>query len=131
MIDRHYDIAEVLDGRRSWRWLRVLIKHLPPESHTMTALRNEMTPRELAEQAEKGDPERGRWSQEEQLLAALVDSVRRLEWVLICVNTEKKSKRPDVPEPMRRPGAGPRKTTATLTGKSADTLFRLINGGAE
>ena len=121
----------MLTGRRSWRWLRVFIEHLPPESHTMTALRNELTPIQLAEQADRGEPEKGRWSQQEQLTAALVDAVRRLEWVLICVNVDKKSMRPDPPEPMRRPGAGPRKKkTAQLTDKSANRLFELLQGGA-
>jgi hypothetical protein len=108
----------------------VFIEHLPAESHTMTALRNELTPAQLAEQADKGEPEKGRWSQLEQLVAANYDAIRRLEWVLICVNTEKKSQRPDPPEPMRRPGAGPRKKTAQLTEKSASTLFELLQGGA-
>ncbi|WP_240503042.1 hypothetical protein [Streptomyces prasinopilosus] len=121
----------MLSGRRSWRWLRVLIEHLPPESHTMTALRNELTPEQLSAQADTGEPEKGRWSQQEQLTAALYDAVRRLEWVLICVNTEKKSKRPDPPEPLRRPGAGPRKKKAKLTEKSANTLLQLLQGGAE
>lgn len=96
----------------------------------MTALRNELTPLQLAEQADTGEPEKGRWSQQEQVTAALYDAVRRLEWVLICVNTEKKAKRPDPPEPMRRPGAGPRKKTAKLTQKSAGRLFELLQGGA-
>jgi hypothetical protein len=115
----------------SWRRLRVLIQHLPPESATWTALRNAMDPAELAAQAERGEPEKGRWSQQEQLLAAAVDAIRRLEWVLICVNTEKKSKRPDPPEPLRRPGAVPRKKKAQLTKTSANRLFELLQGGAE
>lgn len=114
----------------SWRRLRVLIQHLPPESATWTALRNAMPEADLAAQADSGEPEKGRWSQEEQLLAAVVDAIRRLEWVLICVNTDKKSKRPDPPEPLRRPGAGPRKKTAQLTDKSANRLFELLQGGA-
>jgi hypothetical protein len=114
----------------SWRRLRVLIQQLPPESATWTALRNEMPAAELAEQAEKGEPEKGRWSQLEQLIAANVDATRRVEWVLLCSNIEQKSKRPDAPEPMRRPGAGPRKKQAQLTEKSANTLFELLQGGA-
>jgi hypothetical protein len=112
------------------RRLRVLIQRLPPESATWTALRNAMSPAELAEQAEKGEPEKGRWSQLEQLIAANVDAVRRVEWVLLCSNIEQKSKRPDAPEPMRRPGAGPRKKQAQLTEKSAGRLFELLQGGA-
>lgn len=114
----------------SWRRLRVLIQHLPSESATWTALRNRMSSAELAEQAAKGEPEKGRWSQLEQLIAANVDATRRIEWVLWSVNIEQKSKRPDAPEPMRRPGAGPRRKTAKLTEKSAGTLFELLQGGA-
>ncbi|WP_405559077.1 hypothetical protein OHV08_34275 [Streptomyces canus] len=114
----------------SWRRLRVLIQHLPPESATWTALRNGLTPMELAEQAEKGEPEKGRWSQQEQLLALVADRLARVEWVLWCVNTESKSKRPDAPEPMRRPGAEPRKKKAQLTEGSANRLFELLQGGA-
>jgi hypothetical protein len=130
-MDRHYDIADVLAGRRSWRWLRVFLEHLPPESHTMTALRNGLSVEELAAQAEQGEPEAARWSQVEQLLAAVLDATRRVEWVLLCANIEQKSKRPDPPEPTRRPGAGPRtKKRAQLTEGSADRLFQLLNGGA-
>lgn len=114
----------------SWRRLRVLIQQLPPESATWTALRNAMPSAELDAQAETGEPEKGRWSQLEQLVAASVDATRRVEYVLICANTEKKSDRPDPPEPMRRPGAGPKKKRAQLTERSADTLFELLQGGA-
>ncbi len=130
---RYYHGADLLDayrGAMSWRRLRVLIQHLPPESATWTALRNDLTPRELAEQAAKGEPEKGRWSQQEQLIAAAVDAIRRVEWALWSVNIDKKSKRPDAPEPMRRPGVGPRKKKAQLTERSADRLFELLQGGA-
>jgi hypothetical protein len=113
----------------SWRRLRVLIQHLPPESHTMTGLRNAMSDEELAEQADKGEPEKGRWSQAEQLLAVVADRLARVEYVLICANIEKKDQ-PDPPEPMRRPGAKPRKAKLKLTDDSAQKLFMLINGGA-
>ena len=124
------DLLDVHRGIMSWRRLRVLIQHLPPESATWTALRNELSPAELAAQAEKGRPELGRWSQLEQLIAANVDATRRVEWALWSVNIEQKSKRPDMPEPMRRPGAGPKKTKAALTERSANTLFELLHGGA-
>ncbi|MBQ1165944.1 hypothetical protein KBZ21_48980, partial [Streptomyces sp. A73] len=63
--------------------------------------------------------------------ALLADRVAQLQYTLICVNTEKKSQRPDQPEPLRRPGAKPRKKrTAPLTEEGAERLFQLINGGA-
>ncbi|MGW7688812.1 hypothetical protein ACWGMA_07950 [Streptomyces asiaticus] len=114
----------------SWRRLRVLIQHLPPESATMTALRNAMSEEELAEQAESGEPERGRWSQTEQLLALVADRLARVEYVLICANSDSKAKRPQPPEPIARPGAKPRKPKPKLSDASAEALFQLINGGA-
>lgn len=115
----------------SWRRLRVLIQNLPAESATWTALRNGLTAEEISRQSEHGEPEKGRWSQADQLLASAVDAIRRVEWVLWSVNIEQRSKRPDPPEPMRRPGAGPKaKKRARLTEDSAGTLFQLINGGA-
>ncbi|KOT94553.1 hypothetical protein ADK70_12370 [Streptomyces rimosus subsp. pseudoverticillatus] len=114
----------------TWRRLRVIIQHLPPESHTMTALRNALPAEELERQADEGEPEKGRWSQAEQLLAMVADRVARLEYVVACANTEK-SKWPDPPEPLRRPGVMPRKKKpAAMTEAAAETLFRLINGGA-
>lgn len=88
----------------TWRQLRILIQNLPGESATMTALRNELTDEELTAQADKGEPEKGRWSQTEQLLANAVDVLRRVEYVLRCANSEKKH-HPEPPEPIRRPGA--------------------------
>lgn len=96
----------------------------------MTALRNGMSDEELEEQAEGGEPEKGRWSQVEQLLAVIADRVARLEYVLISVNTEQKSKRPKAPEPIRRPGAKAIKPKQKLSEQQASTLFALINGGA-
>ncbi|MGV9888393.1 hypothetical protein [Streptomyces sp. NPDC003395] len=112
----------------SWRRLRVLIQHLPPESATWTALRNELSEEELAEQADKGEPERDRWSKTEQLLASVADRVARVEYVLICANTEKSSQRPKPPEPIRRPGAKPPRPKPVLTPDAADFLYGLING---
>jgi hypothetical protein len=94
-------------------------------------MRNDTPAEELAKQAERGEPEKGRWSQLEQLVAVVADRVARLEWVLLCVNIDKKSKRPDPPEPIRRPGAKPKRAKARLNENSADRLFQLIQGGAE
>ncbi|MCX4543769.1 hypothetical protein [Streptomyces sp. NBC_01565] len=112
------------------RRLRVLIQGLPSESATLTALRNELPDEELERQADRGEPEKGRWSQHELLLASVIDTLRRVEYVLICANTDSKSKRPAPPEPIARPGAKPRKPKPVLTVAGADRLFELINGGA-
>lgn len=93
-------------------------------------MRNDTPEEELAEQAEGGEPERARWSQLEQLLAVVADRVARVEYVLICANTDSKSKVPTPPEPIRRPGAKPLRSKAKLSEAGADRLFQLINGGA-
>ncbi|MEV7975454.1 hypothetical protein [Streptomyces sp. NPDC086519] len=103
----------------------MLIQHLPPESATWTALRNGLSDEELAEQAGKGEPEKGRWSQLEQLLAANLDATRRVEYVLICANTDKKSKRPDPPKPTPRPGSKPVRPKPQLSLATAEFLFQL------
>lgn len=95
----------------------------------MTALRNAMPEEELAEQAERGEPEKARWSQLEQLVAGLVDSSRRLEYYFIAANSDGKHKAPEPPEPVRRPGAKA-KARKRLSEKNAGILFHLINGGS-
>ncbi|WP_328313082.1 DUF5361 domain-containing protein [Streptomyces sp. NBC_00442] len=112
------------------RRLRVLIQHLPPESATMTALRNGLSDEELVEQADKGEPEKGRWSQAEQLLAAIADGVRRLEYITILANSDGKGRKHTPPEPIRRPGAKAPRPKAALSDAAAERLFKLINGGA-
>ncbi|MFD1277466.1 hypothetical protein ACFQ51_52885 [Streptomyces kaempferi] len=108
----------------------MLIQRLPPESATMTALRNAMTAEELAEQSEKGEPEKASWSQLEQLVAVVADRVAGVEHVLICANVDKKSKQPKAPEPIRRPGAKPARVKQKITDAQAETLWSMLNGGA-
>jgi hypothetical protein len=94
----------------------------------MTALRNALSDKQLAEQAEHGEPEKARWSQLEQLTATVIDRLAVLEFVLRSVYSDGKNK-PQPPEPVRRPGARPKnKPKAPLTAEGADLLFRLING---
>jgi hypothetical protein len=112
------------------RRLRVLIQGLPPESATMTALRAALSEEDLDKQADTGEPEKARWSQTELLLASAIDALRRVEYVLICANTDSKSRRPPPPEPIPRPGARRRRVKPVLTDTGATKLFELINGGA-
>lgn len=124
-------MLDVHRGRMSWRRLRVLIGHLPPESHTMTAMRNALPEGELERLADRGEPEKGRWSQLEQLVASMVDSSRRIEHILILANSDGKGRKPKAPEPVARPGArSSKKKTAPMSEQGAEALFRLINGGA-
>lgn len=93
-------------------------------------MRNAMSDEELAEQADKGEPEKGRWSQTEQLMAAALDAIRRVEYVLICANTESKSKRPEAPKATRRPGARPPRPKSQLSDAGANFLFELTRDRA-
>lgn len=112
------------------RRLRVLIERLPPESATMTAMRNALSPEEYEAQASKGKPEEGRWSMVEQLLAGITDSLHQLEYILVVTNSDGKGRKPKRPEPMRRPGVAPSKEREAMSDKARDTLFQMINGGA-
>lgn len=112
-------------GEMTPRRLRVLIQNLPPESATWTALRNSLTPEQLAEQAESGEPEKARWSQTEQLLAAAVDALRRLEHITIAANSDGKHTLPDPPEPIRRPGAAPKRARAPIPEAGAEFLLKI------
>lgn len=118
------DLLGFYRGELSWRGLRVLIEHLPPESATMTALRN-ANPHVVRDDGP--DPAEGRWSQVEMLLAALVDDVRLLRWVYLTANAGKGTK-PKQPEPISRPGVQKKSKKSKLTPEQYDWLFRHING---
>lgn len=96
----------------------------------MTAIRNAMSPEELAAQAETGEPDKGRWSQTDQLIAAVYDRLGLIEYTLICSSLDSKAKRPDAPDPLQRPGMQTRKAKPALSKAKAERLLQLINGGA-
>lgn len=87
----------------TWRRLKVLLDHLPPESATKTAIRDGMT----LEQWERLPQLQswGSWSHTESLLATNADRLARIEWTLVALQSEK-GKAPPAPEPMPRPGVG-------------------------
>ncbi|MFJ9985271.1 hypothetical protein ACIQUD_14785 [Streptomyces globisporus] len=113
----------------SWRQVRVLIQHLPPESATMTGLRNALTPEEYEAQAKDGKPEKASWSVDQQLLAGITDAVRDLQYITVVANSDGKGRKPQRPEPMRRPGvgAGVPKKREQLTDQHAEFLFKMLN----
>jgi hypothetical protein len=105
----------------TWRKLRVLIERLPAESATMTAIRRDNP---LPAEGDV-DPEAGRWSQSDMLLAALVDELRRSNYYLLMVNGAKRLK---PPKPVPRPGVAPAGKPRRLNAAGADLLLNLING---
>lgn len=114
------------DAKLTWGKLRVLIQHLPPESATKTALRNELSDAEIKKYAQQADPSRGQWSHLEMLVASLLDAVRHLQVTLIRVNGGKAK----LPDPTPRPGVRPkvRKRGARLSQGQLEALFRRIHG---
>lgn len=89
-----------------------------------------MSDEELTEHADKGEPEKARWSQLEQLMATVADRVAAVEHVLICANTDSKAKKPKAPEPIRRPGAKPVQAKKKLSEARAVELWSWLDGGA-
>jgi hypothetical protein len=87
-------------GRLSWRRLGVLVEHLPPESATKTALRDELDDGALERLAALPRRGHGPWSHVELLLAAVHDSLERL----IYVQYARAGAKVKPPEPMPRPG---------------------------
>lgn len=82
----------------TWRELGVLVDHLPPESATVTAIRDGMTPEQLAALPK---PEGyGPWSRMEALMADIYDQLGWLIYVVAAANGGK----PKEPKPMARPG---------------------------
>jgi hypothetical protein len=109
----------------SWRRLRVLIQHLPPESATMTAMRAAVPADELDRRRDEADPQTARWSQLEMLVARLVEAVESAHVSLLKVNGAKQVKDPPrIP----RPGVTTGKKRAPLTAEAAEILFQLTRG---
>lgn len=113
-------------SRLTWRLLGNLVRHLPPESATMTALRNDQP----ADAKGGGDPSKGRWSQAEVLLAGLLDEFRYLRHDYTSTHLAKGAKKPTAPEPIPRPGvtSSGGKRQKGLTAEQYDVLYRHING---
>lgn len=99
-------------GFLTWRKLGVLIKHLPPESATMTALRNAVPAELLARESADADPGRAPWSHTQMLVAAQLDTLRLILHVLIAANGGKPG---EPPAPIRRPGIAGEKKRRRLT----------------
>jgi hypothetical protein len=115
------------ESRMTWRMLGNLIRHLPAESATKTALRNKLSDTQIKQYGEDADPSQGQWSHEAMILASIHDALRSLQAVVIRVNGGK-AKQPD---PMPRPGVRPKhaKKRKPRTAEHFDEVFRRINGG--
>ena len=77
MAFRGIDLLDVYRGRLSLRRLRILIQHLPPESATKTALRNEAEEQGAATSSAEYRPDKAPWSGVEIMLAIVRDEIRQ------------------------------------------------------
>lgn len=114
------------ESRLTWRLLGNLIRHLPPESATKTALRNEMGDADLKQATQSGDPSEGQWSHSDMLIALLIDAVRMQTYVLAKVQTGKGK----MPDPLPRPGVKPkgRKKRPKFSAAQREMMFARIHG---
>jgi hypothetical protein len=92
-------------SRMTHRLLGVLIERLPPESATKTAMRDSLTPEQLAAQAEAAktagvDAKLGPYSNTDMHLGQLIDEIR---WLRFAVYHSQGGK-PKKPNPYPRPG---------------------------
>lgn len=87
--------------------------HLPPESATVTALRNSVTPEVAAMSGVGADPAAAQWSVAEMLQATMIDELRQFRHMYLQAHSDKPIGPP--PEPLARPGVkGKRKSKLTL-----------------
>lgn len=104
----------------------MLVKHLPAESATKTALRNKAPVEDLKEKVSDAETEYGPWSQTDMLLAELIDVARWLQWSKTKAAEEKR----DVPEPYPRPGVVRKPKVGAVNADVIDLLeyIRKNNG---
>jgi hypothetical protein len=105
----------------SFRRLRILIEHLPPESATKTAIRNSI-PVEQLTSGGAGRPDLAPWSGTETLLAALKDEVTLLRMITVAANGGK----PGEFTPTPRPGIPP-KSAQTKRSSLTDEQRRALD----
>lgn len=88
-----------MSHRRLW----VLINRLPQESWTQTALRDDPERQDLVAPEQPAEQKFGPWSQEELLLAALIDAVNAVRYAVVRTSSAQNDSYP-APDPFPRPG---------------------------
>lgn len=117
------DLLDLWRNRLSYRRLAVLIRHLPADSWTQTALRD-ATEHELVEVPDDGAPRKfGPWALEHYQLADVADEIAALRYVLI------KAHGGDAPEPHPRPRPGLNRNVRRQSAAAVAYLKRLRNRG--
>jgi len=114
------DLLDLWRGRLSFRRLALLIRHLPADSWTQTALRD-AADTELAEPSEADGPQKfGPWSLTNYQLAQLRDEIAALRYVVA-----KTSGQDSYPEPQPTPRPGLNRPIRRQTAAAVAYLKRL------
>jgi hypothetical protein len=100
----------------------VLIRHLPADSATRTAMRDALTPEQYAALAGQPDGGHGAWSRTDMLLASILDGVRVGNYYFATANGAKRLRPPD---PTRRPGVGGGGNVRPISDEARAYLQRL------
>ncbi len=91
--------------------VKSFVDMLPPESATVSAVRDDLGEQKLAELARERDPggprSLGSWSQTDMRLAVIID---KLSWLAYAVYHSQGAK-PETPDPYPRPGVLSRQNT--------------------
>lgn len=109
----------------SYRELWVFIKHLPPESATQTALRDEELEGDLDDLVTAtpvGEQQFGPWSHQDYLTAQLIDAVR--ENTYVAAISGRVDPKPDPPTPVPRPGL---RRQRAVSGELAEAQILYLN----
>lgn len=121
------DLLDLYRGDLTPRKLGVLVDGLPPESLTMTAIRNSAPEPRGDEPVTEFDAAQGRWSSAEMLMATMIDEIRLLRWTYVSAHAKNGGGAP--PEPVRRPGGTARRPRSRLTAeqrRALDPRLRIV-----
>lgn len=81
----------------------MFIDHLPSESATQTALRDDLSDEQWQHLLSQAPTGKGPWSHGDLLTVRVLDEVRYLTWLYLVANS-KQGSAPAPPEPTPRPG---------------------------
>lgn len=105
----------------------MIYRGLSAESATMTAVRNAASPDELTQAAQDADPAAARWSHDQMLAAAQLDTLRQILHTLYAAHGAKVG---PPPAPTPRPGVArtrKRKRTPPELRRVLDPRMRQTN----
>lgn len=119
----HLDLRDLWRGGLTLRRIGALIRQLPPDSATISALAAEVV--DIADVPDGAAPRL--WSVDQQLLASVVDSLAIVQWTVAQTNSKERLPPPTM---LARPGAAKTATRPTATPQQIARM-RARNSGKE